>query len=471
MDDFLICREVVSYSSDVDFYRRQETAEFAIIPLKERGAYFRFLGEENTRPFFLTDDRVYERLSDECYAFAQLCDIGERNADYEVKLSFRVWFVDGELPVNDGKAPSLKQVFCKEGEELIRQRGFFLSQFRELIRNNLHHCSTLTARFLKYVRDIYLDVLVRSPRGYLGYENSPYNGFQEVGEYEAVLALQRKCQKEYRELKDWYGNDIKVDFIDLLGFRIKNLLNVGEAAFRWDRLAEVLCMFYDNSKPFDSEAFPYRKKAVALSVELVILSLERARIEADDKHRREMEREEQKAQREYEAERRRAERDAEAARKSLEKAQAKLEKARAQEQVDALRTKIAELQEALRLAEDRRFRAISMAEQTRMGYVYVISNPESFGEGVFKIGLTRRLDPMERVRELGDASVPFPFRVHAFIFSNDAPALEHSLHQRFASFRMNPYNFYKEFFRVPLDDIRQEVTRLGYDVCWEEVDG
>ena len=67
----------------------------------------------------------------------------------------------------------------------------------------------------------------------------------------------------------------------------------------------------------------------------------------------------------------------------------------------------------------------------RAGYVYIISNVGSFGENIYKIGMTRRLDPQERVDELGDASVPFKFDVHAMIFSDDAPALEAALHRAF----------------------------------------
>lgn len=93
----------------------------------------------------------------------------------------------------------------------------------------------------------------------------------------------------------------------------------------------------------------------------------------------------------------------------------------------------------------------------KAGYVYVISNIGAFGENVYKIGMTRRLDPMERVRELGDASVPFNFDVHALIFSDDAPALEAALHRRFEDRKLNLINQRREFFRCTLDEIKQAV--------------
>ena len=92
--------------------------------------------------------------------------------------------------------------------------------------------------------------------------------------------------------------------------------------------------------------------------------------------------------------------------------------------------------------------------------MYIISNIGSFGDDVFKIGMTRRLEPQERVNELGDASVPFPFDVHSFIFSEDAVALETALHRELNAQRVNKVNLRKEFFRVSLDDLEKLVERI-----------
>ena len=94
-----------------------------------------------------------------------------------------------------------------------------------------------------------------------------------------------------------------------------------------------------------------------------------------------------------------------------------------------------------------------MAQQTKAGHVYVISNIGSFGDNVFKIGMTRRLEPMDRVKELGDASVPFEFDVHAMIYSDNAPELENIMHKEFDSRRVNLVNSRKEFFKVELQEI------------------
>lgn len=105
----------------------------------------------------------------------------------------------------------------------------------------------------------------------------------------------------------------------------------------------------------------------------------------------------------------------------------------------------------------------------RAGYVYVISNIGAFGPNVYKIGMTRRLDPQDRVDELGDASVPFNFDVHAMIFSDDAPALEAALHRAFEDKKLNMVNTRREFFNVTLDEIK-EVVKKNFDKTVEFID-
>lgn len=171
-------------------------------------------------------------------------------------------------------------------------------------------------------------------------------------------------------------------------------------------------------------------------------------------------REEEKARREYERAMREAAKDEEMLHKAMEKAQKQMEQASA-EQKAKYELQLQELTEKLKQAEERNQRALSMAQQTKRGHVYIISNIGSFGEHVYKIGLTRRLEPQDRIRELGDSSVPFEFDVHALIFSEDAPALERQLHRHFVMKQMNKVNYRKEFFEVDLQHIREEVEKLG----------
>jgi hypothetical protein len=175
---------------------------------------------------------------------------------------------------------------------------------------------------------------------------------------------------------------------------------------------------------------------------------------------REQIREEEKARRDYERAIREAAKEEERVRTAMAKAQAQLAEA-SEAQRSKYEAQLAELSARLQLAEERGQRAISMAQLTKRGHVYVISNLGSFGEHVYKIGLTRRLDPMDRIWELGDASVPFDFDVHAMILSDDAPALERRLHQHFLLNQVNKVNHRKEFFRVAAADLRKELEQLG----------
>lgn len=155
-------------------------------------------------------------------------------------------------------------------------------------------------------------------------------------------------------------------------------------------------------------------------------------------------REEQQREREIQRELERVERERAVLEAALAKALAEAE--------DQHSAEIENLRARLEQAEANK-RAISQAQLTKAGFVYVISNIGSFGEGVFKIGMTRRLVPQERVRELGDASVPFPFDVHMMISCENAPALENALHRRFLKQQINKTNPRKEFFKTDIDSI------------------
>lgn len=170
-------------------------------------------------------------------------------------------------------------------------------------------------------------------------------------------------------------------------------------------------------------------------------------------------REEVRLQKEYEAAIRTAEEDEQRFRRLIEKARNELALLNSHEYALTLAI-IAELEIKLEEAQLKGARAKSLAEQTRRGFVYVISNLGAFGENVYKIGLTRRLDPQERVDELGGASVPFRFDIHAVCFSEDAPALERALHKKFSHKRINAVNFRKEFFRVSLEEIQGALKEL-----------
>ncbi|GAM55157.1 chromosome segregation ATPase [Vibrio ishigakensis] len=229
----------------------------------------------------------------------------------------------------------------------------------------------------------------------------------------------------------------------------------------------VLRMEERIKRAFDSINKVNESNHISITKQYLELKLKELKLTHEYKEKKQREKEEQAEIREQmreeqkiEQEIKRIEKEAEEEEKRYSEAleQAKNELLSVEgEKRNKLEDKIIQLREALQKAEEKHQRAESMAQQTRQGHVYVISNVGSFGENVYKIGMTRRLEPMDRVKELGDASVPFTFDVHAMIHTDDAPALEKKLHDVFDERRVNAINRRKEFFEVTLDEIKKAV--------------
>ena len=210
--------------------------------------------------------------------------------------------------------------------------------------------------------------------------------------------------------------------------------------------------------------------AIQIDSNYLRLKLEELKLTYEYKEKKQAEKEEQAEIRQQMREESKLEQEAQKALKEEEKYQKLLEKAKADaekasgEKLLQLNDKIEALNQDLVEAHEKNQRAKSMAEQTRAGHVYVISNIGSFGENIYKIGMTRRLEPIDRVKELGDASVPFIFDVHAMIYSEDAPTLEKKLHKVFENKRVNLVNSRKEFFNITLDEVEEEVKKSFNDI-------
>ncbi|PHK14320.1 hypothetical protein VF12_40975, partial [Nostoc linckia z15] len=174
------------------------------------------------------------------------------------------------------------------------------------------------------------------------------------------------------------------------------------------------------------------------------------------------------AKREFEQAQREAQKEEANYQKALDKARKEMELATG-EKHDRLQAQIARLEQELQEAQEKKERAMSMAQQTKRGHVYVISNIGSFGENVYKIGMTRRLEPEDRVKELGDASVPFQFDIHAMIYSDEAPTLEYELHKAFTNRKVNMLNYRKEFFNVTLEEIEQKIQEIGIEAEFSKI--
>jgi DNA repair exonuclease SbcCD ATPase subunit len=172
-------------------------------------------------------------------------------------------------------------------------------------------------------------------------------------------------------------------------------------------------------------------------------------------------REEERAQQEIEKAKAQAEQEEQDYEKALSKAREEALKATGT-QLEKLTVQISSFEAKLDEARQNKQRAIARAQLTKSGFVYVISNIGSFGERIFKIGMTRRLEPMDRIDELSNASVPFPFDLHAMLYSDNAPELETALHKLVGDRQVNLVNPRKEFYRdIELEEIEAYVKNRG----------
>lgn len=173
-------------------------------------------------------------------------------------------------------------------------------------------------------------------------------------------------------------------------------------------------------------------------------------------------REEEKALRELEKAKQDAEKEEQRYQDAINKAKKELHNKQGKE-LEELNAQLRLLEQQLAEAHAKKERALSQAQLTKSGHVYIISNIGSFGENIYKIGMTRRLEPLDRVKELGDASVPFEFDVHAIIYSDNAPEMENQLHKIFNNHRVNLVNEKREFFNVSIDEIKNAVKNIHKD--------
>lgn len=211
---------------------------------------------------------------------------------------------------------------------------------------------------------------------------------------------------------------------------------------------------------------------VTITNEYLTLKLNELRLAHEYEERKYQDREEQRRIREQIREEERAQREFDKAREEAETEEARYQKALAKAREEAaaatgaalerLTAQVSAFEAKLDEARKKKERAIARAQITKSGFVYVISNIGSFGERVYKIGMTRRLEPMERIFELGGASVPFPFDLHAMLYSDNAPELETGLHHLFADRRVNLVNARREFYRdIELGEIETFVRTKG----------
>lgn len=300
--------------------------------------------------------------------------------------------------------------------------------------------------------------------------------FEDDLQYADALEIVREAQKELIRQKR------HLDGSSATPASARHIGKLAIAAFNGEASSIIEKVTYKNFEASKSKLSAYFEKTnkllepltIQMSPKYLELKIKEMALAYDYREALQKAKEQQaelKAQmKEEEAARAEAEKLREKAIQEQERYQAALEHARTEldsksaEERDALEQQIRKLEEQLRTATEERERATSMAQITKKGHVYIISNIGSFGDNVFKIGMTRRVNPLDRVKELGDASVPFGFDIHAMVNAEDAPALENALHNHFGNYRVNKVNMRKEFFRISIDDLDRACKELGHSI-------
>lgn len=257
-----------------------------------------------------------------------------------------------------------------------------------------------------------------------------------------VIALRAELQNVLAELK--YGKiDKSVEDIQKITSKYLSIAGEGNQAIAGTltKFISQLEYLFINAAKIEYNYYIKKEKEkqeqIALKEKMREETAERKALEAE---RKKIEQEESK----YEAE--------------IQKLKEQMENA-AKEEMDTLNRRILELQEQLSDVVVKKEDIVNL-QNGKAGTVYIISNLGSFGEDVFKIGMTRRLEPQDRINELGSASVPFKFDVHSFIFSEDAVALEGKIHEMLNKNRLNKVNMRKEFFKISIDDLEKLVENI-----------
>ena len=308
----------------------------------------------------------------------------------------------------------------------------------------------------------------------------PHYDFDASEEYKAKIAEIKDRQKRLvRDKKAIYcTREWKVDGSRAKGRKMENqAMKLTARAFNNECDAAISRVRWNNAnrleeriiKAFDAINKMNEPQCIFIDREYLNMRLRELWLTHEHKEKQQQEREEQAEIRRRIQEEAKLEKEIANAAKEEENYESMLKKAQAAAEQAAgaklarLQDRIVSLTEKLKEAHEKNERAKSMAQQTKAGHVYVLSNLGAFGEKVYKIGMTRRLDPLDRVRELGDASVPFRFDVHAMIFSDNAPEMESSLHRAFEDKRLNLVNTRREFFNTTLEEISQEVSKVAPD--------
>lgn len=372
---------------------------------------------------------------------AQLMDLGKEIETAEAKLSA----INNDLSRASADLSKAKQQIIETDEAALMQSfGFYTP----------HYSYTSSDEYKAKIQEVRNSqkALVKDGKAVTGNMNWTVNGSNSKGK-KMVSDMQKLLLRAYNAECD--------DAIEHVRFN-----NVEACEKKIDASADAISKL---GKMMD----------ISISHRYVSLKFDELHLMHEYREKQQAEKEEAKEARQRQREEAKAARELEEAKRKLEKERSHYENALSRlnaqilnasdEERAGLEEKRKELIDQLTVIDAEMKDVDYRAANQRAGYVYIISNIGAFGENVYKIGMTRRLEPMDRIDELGDASVPFNFDVHALIFTDDAPGLEAALHNAFADRKLNFINQRREFFNVSLDEIK-EVVRANYDKTVEFVD-
>lgn len=316
----------------------------------------------------------------------------------------------------------------------------------------------------------------------------PHYAFTSSNEYKEKLNDERKSQKSLIKNKEaavilnpMLLNNSKAKGKVMQNRNIKIILrsfnNECEAAINKVTKSNINTIekrinnsFIQLNKLMESNGIAISSKYLQSKLNEAYIALEYALKKEEEREKiredKEREREEKALQRELANERKKYEKDEKHFIQVEKEVKEKIKHSKSNDEIISLKNQLLELQNKLSEIQEKKKKLNNRAENPTAGYVYIISNIGSFGKNVFKIGVTRRLNPLERINELGSASVPFKFDVHALIFSDNAYKLESELHNKFNNKRINQINHRKEYFNITIDDIKEalkEYQNLTFD--------
>lgn len=350
----------------------------------------------------------------------------------QIKVAKDILKLDDELKKRQSELKALqKEVIVLNDDLDLQEYGFFERKYKFSDSTKYkEELETLRKRQKQLVKDKKAGVIVRP----MLLDNSKSKG----------RAMQNQLIKA---MIRGFNGEVDAHLVKVTATNLSKKVDAVVKSFN-----QLNKMYSRNLVCLSNDYLELKISELQLAVEYELQKLEEKELLREQRAK---EREDKKLQAELAAKRKQIEKDRKHFKQMLDNVEELLKTAN-EEEKEKLNLQLAEYQDKLseldELEEDIDYRE----GHATAGYVYIISNIGAFGEDVYKIGVTRRLDPMERIRELGSASVPFQFDVHALIFSEEAFSLEKELHNRFEKNKINKVNGRKEYFKVPFSDIKAE---------------